>query len=51
LIIILLFCLFFGFKHGYGMTEQSDFILTKIKRCYNLNGGNLFYFLLGEKMT
>jgi len=35
LITILLFCLFFGFKHGYGMIERSDFILTEIKRCYN----------------
>ena len=37
LIIKLFFCLFFGFKHGYGMTERSDFILTEIKRCYNTN--------------
>ena len=36
-IIILLFCLFFGFKRGYGMTERSDFILTEIKRCHNSN--------------
>ena len=27
----------FGFKRGYGMTEQLDFILTEIKRCYNTN--------------
>jgi len=37
LLIILLFCLFFGFKRGYDMTERSDFILTEIKRCYNSN--------------
>jgi len=36
-IIILLFCLFFGFKRGYGMTDRSDFILTEIKGCYNSN--------------
>jgi len=37
LIIILLFCLFLGFKRGYGMTERLEFILREIKRCYNTN--------------
>jgi len=37
LIIILLFCLFFGFKRAYDMIEWSDFILTEIQRCYNSN--------------
>ena len=27
----------FGFKRGYDMKDQSDFILTEIKRCYNSN--------------
>jgi len=27
----------FGFKRDYGVKDRSDFILTKIKRCYNSN--------------
>ena len=27
----------FGFKRGYDVKDQSDFILTEIKRCYNSN--------------
>jgi len=27
----------FGFKRGYNVKDQSDFILTEIKRCYNSN--------------
>ena len=37
LIILLLFCLFFLFNHGYGVKDWSDFILTEIKRYYNSN--------------
>jgi len=27
----------FGFKRGYSVKDQSDFILTEIKRYYNSN--------------
>jgi len=37
LIIILLFLPRFGFKCGYDVKDQSDFILTEIKRYYNSN--------------
>ena len=36
-IIILLFYLFFDFQRGYGTTEWSEFILTKINGLYNSN--------------
>jgi len=42
----------FGFQRGYDVKDWSDFILTEIKRYYNSNDRwNLFYFLLGEKIT
>ena len=41
----------FGFQRGYGMTERSDFILTKINGYYKSNDQWKFilFFDLGEK--